>query len=178
MELIEQRFEEPRFLKTLILDRDGTIILDQEYGADIAQLQLIGKSLDALRKISRFSVNLFIATNQGGLALGRFSHLELINFNLALQNSLYENGIVINGVLSCPHHENALDLSNRICNCRKPKTGMLERIQAITKSPKENMAMIGDSWRDLEVASNFDVQFFDACDENGWRDSTDWCEKS
>ena len=76
-----QQFNSSIQNKTLIVDRDNTLIADQVHQVDINKLVFLPGVLENLRKISKMSVNIVIATNQGGVELGKFSEKNLIVFH-------------------------------------------------------------------------------------------------
>ena len=54
----------------LFLDRDGTLIFDKHYLADPAQVEIIPGVPDALRRARSMGYQLFLFTNQSGIARG------------------------------------------------------------------------------------------------------------
>lgn len=136
-------------MKLVILDRDG--VINQESRAYIKSpqewLPLPG-SLEAIAKFAQADYRVFVTTNQSGVGRGYFD-LDMLN---AIHNTMIqavENlGGKIDHIYYCPHAPDAK------CNCRKPKTGMLEQLArdfqldlAVLKAP-----YIGDSLRDMQVA--------------------------
>ena len=57
----------------------------------------------------------------------------------------------------CPHHPDS-GFPNEVrefkisCKCRKPEAGLIEKASAIYPIDIEKSWMIGDSWRDIELA--------------------------
>ena len=64
--------------KALFLDRDGTLIFDKHYLSDPAGVELIPGVTDALRKAKELGYQLFLFTNQSGVARGVYT-LSLIH---------------------------------------------------------------------------------------------------
>lgn len=91
--------------------------------------------------------NLVMITNQPDLSKGLIdmSFLQRVNAYIA------EN-ISLNMVLICPHQ----DSDN--CNCRKPKTGLIDEFRKIYRLKGEEW-MIGDTWRDKECAVSAGIPF-------------------
>jgi D,D-heptose 1,7-bisphosphate phosphatase len=163
--------------KTLIVDRDNTLIADQVHQVDINKLFFLPEALENLRKMSKMSVNIVIATNQGGVALGKFSEKNLRAFHKEINRILITNDILLFGVIYCLHHENAIEDKDKNCECRKPKPGMLKKVIDLTNSSQDRTAMIGDSWRDKDAAAAIKIQYFDANSPTGWVSATEWAEK-
>jgi len=63
-------------------------------------------------------------------------------------NKLYENGITIKEVAYCPH------TPNEKCHCRKPETGMIDKILKKYPIDLEHSWMIGDKQSDMDLARN------------------------
>jgi D,D-heptose 1,7-bisphosphate phosphatase len=172
-----QQFNSSIQNKTLIVDRDNTLIADQVHQIDINKLLFLPGVLENLRKISSMSVNIVIATNQGGVALGKFSEKNLRVFHDEINRILITNDILLFGVIYCLHHENAIEDKDKNCECRKPKPGMLKRVIELTNCSQDRTAMIGDSWRDKHAAAAIKIPYFDANFPEGWVSATEWAEK-
>lgn len=172
---IFQQFKIATFKKTLIVDRDNTLIRDQVHGVDLLNLFFLPTAIENLAQISHLPVNIIIATNQGGVALGKFSELDLRHFHIEMNKSLMALGVNICGVISCLHHEEAIESLSRICECRKPKPGMLQMAMKLTASENLQTALIGDSWRDEEAAKAARIAYFDAKNQLGWNAALRWC---
>ncbi len=61
-------------------------------------------------------------------------------------------GITIESVEFCPH------LPTDNCNCRKPKTGMIENILASHTIDLQHSCMIGDKQSDIDLAHNINIK--------------------
>lgn len=60
-------------IDAVFLDRDGTLIWDRDYLADPAQVELIPGVQEALARLQRAGVRLYLFTNQSGVARGYFT---------------------------------------------------------------------------------------------------------
>ncbi|MEP7273926.1 MAG: HAD-IIIA family hydrolase, partial [Acidobacteriota bacterium] len=59
----------------------------------------------------------------------------------------------IDAIYFCPHHPEATDLRyRRVCDCRKPKPGMLLRAAADMNLELSQSVVIGDRYLDIETA--------------------------
>jgi D-glycero-D-manno-heptose 1,7-bisphosphate phosphatase len=67
---------------------------------------------------------------------------------------LKENGIEILKVYYCPHN----DLDG--CNCKKPKTGMIDMALKDFEIDLSNSFYVGDSYSDYELAQKFNLDFY------------------
>jgi len=174
---IFQQFNSYVHDKTLIIDRDNTLIEDQAYKNDLEKLVFLPGVLEALQQISKIGVNIVIATNQGGAALGKFTEENVRILHDEINRILISKEIKLFGVIYCLHHENAIEEKNKDCECRKPKIGMLKKVKELTSNSHDRIAMIGDSWRDKSAASAFGISFFDSNSPDGWVSATKWAEK-
>jgi D-glycero-D-manno-heptose 1,7-bisphosphate phosphatase len=96
-----------------------------------------------------------VATNQSGIGRGLFD-MPMLN---AIHDKMYKAcalvGARIDAVFFCPH---AADAN---CQCRKPKSGMLEEIAArYNLSNLEGVPVVGDSLRDLQCAAPLGARLF------------------
>lgn len=150
-------------VKLAIFDRDGTLIdvvRDEETGAIVvafhpSQLKLLSKAVEGLRMFAAAGFRLAIATNQPGPAKGQISREAVARTNKALVDLLAKEGVAIDYVATCMHHEvggQGGDVSLvGPCECRKPAPGLLlECMKALGAKP-ENTWMIGDSRGDIRA---------------------------
>ena len=69
----------------VVLDRDGTIIVERHYLADPAQVQLLPGAAQGLRKLSALGLGTAVVTNQSAIGRGYFDlpRLDQIHRRLA-----------------------------------------------------------------------------------------------
>ncbi|MEX1140454.1 MAG: HAD family hydrolase [Bacteroidota bacterium] len=139
----------------LFLDRDGTINVERGYLADPQAVELLPGAASAIRAANEFGLPVIIITNQAGVARGFHSEAAVVSVNERLKQLLGEQGARIDAIYYCPHHPEAENPPYRIvCNCRKPKTGMLTMAE---KSLGINLAssfVVGDKCSDIETGKN------------------------
>ncbi|MFN9078561.1 MAG: hypothetical protein ACK5WX_14185, partial [bacterium] len=61
----------------IFLDRDGTLVPDDERAGNPAAVQLVDGVAPALRRLRDAGFRLVVATNQGGVAQGRFTEADV-----------------------------------------------------------------------------------------------------
>lgn len=112
-------------IPALFLDRDGTLVRDNGYVHKLEDFELQKGVINGLKFALEKGFKLFVVSNQGGIALKKFSLKQMINFNRKLTNELLDNGIKIIEIKCCIHHPKALDKEMRCCDCRKPSPKMI-----------------------------------------------------
>ncbi|WP_027180153.1 D-glycero-beta-D-manno-heptose 1,7-bisphosphate 7-phosphatase [Maridesulfovibrio bastinii] len=130
--------------KYVLLDRDGTIIIDKHYLCDPAGVELLPGVVDGLKKFQKSGYGLIILTNQSGIGRGYYQEKDMHAVNNRMTELLAEHGISIAKIYFCPH------APEQNCNCRKPETGMVEAaIRDFGFNIKDSL-IIGDKICDIE----------------------------
>lgn len=137
----------------VFLDRDGTLIRDVKYLCAVEQIEILPGAAAALLLLRAHGFKLVVVTNQSAVARGRLSELALQTIHAELMERLGRDGAVLDAIYYCPHHPTeGLGDFRRICECRKPKTGMIERAaRELDLDPKLSY-VVGDKWTDIELA--------------------------
>ncbi|WP_287954738.1 HAD family hydrolase [Acidiplasma sp.] len=140
--------------RAVFLDRDGTINYDKGYTYKLEDLKIYDDIIPILKKYYDNGYIIIVISNQSGINRGYFTVNDMKKFNEGIKRIFMEHGIVISDFYFCPHkpEEN--------CECRKPKTGMVE--QAVKKYgiDLKNSIVIGDRDDiDGELARNLGIKF-------------------
>lgn len=130
----------PRYI---LLDRDGTIIVERHYLADPAGVELLPKTGEGMRRLAKRGYRFIVVTNQSGLARGYFDEPTLDAMHDRLRELLAAEDIALDAVYFCPH----LDFHG--CDCRKPLTGMAIRAAADFGFEPSEAIVIGDKCADI-----------------------------
>ena len=134
-------------MKLIILDRDGVINHDSaEYIKSVDEWQAIPGSLQAISNLSRNGYRIVVATNQAGLARGKFNIESLNAIHRKMQNHLLKFGGKIEAIFFCPHGP------NDGCKCRKPKPGLYTDIARRLNVLLDEVYAVGDSLTDIDAA--------------------------
>lgn len=140
-------------MKLIILDRDGVINYDSDqFIKSPEEWKPLPGSLDAIGRLSQADYRVVVATNQSGVGRGLFDMAMLNAIHDKMCKAVAHAGGRIDAVFFCPHAADA------DCNCRKPKSGMIEEIAARYNTNLEGVPAIGDSLRDLEAAVRLGAQ--------------------
>lgn len=112
--------------RAIFLDRDGTLNRDVGYPHRIEDLQLLDHVSAGLERMQALGFELFITTNQSGIARGYFTEAAMHAFNRALLDRLARAGIVIRAIYFCPCHPTE-GIGSYRCDSplRKPMPGMI-----------------------------------------------------
>jgi len=88
-------------------------------------------------------------SNQPGVAKGKMTQEVSDAIEARVHELLKEKGAVINKAYICPHHPNAVVLKlKRVCNCRKPKPGLILRAKKELHINLRNSIFLGDKASD------------------------------
>lgn len=138
----------------VFLDRDGTINEQMGYINHISRFQLLHGVGAAIARLNSQGLPVVVVTNQSGLARGYFPAALLEAVHEKMFRELAEAGTHIDGLYLCPHHPEAKEARYRqACDCRKPKTGMLEQAARELGLDLARSYVIGDRWSDLRCGA-------------------------
>lgn len=142
--------------KAIFLDRDGTINKYMGFLKDIDNFELIDGVGDAIRKINESGYLAILVTNQPVIARGETSLEELQKIHNKMETLLGQKGAYIDDIFFCPHHPDKGFKGERteykiICDCRKPKPGMLIKAAEKYNIDLSQSWMVGDGENDMEA---------------------------
>lgn len=147
--------------KSIFLDRDGTLIEDKNYLKDEKEIVLLPNIIEGLKLLMEAGYLLFIVSNQSGVARGFFDEKTVIRINKYLKTLLLEKGIKIKEISYCPHLKGGIIKKYSIeCNCRKPKTGMIDKLVKKYNIDLNKSYVIGDKISDMELANNCGCNYY------------------
>ena len=133
--------------RIVILDRDGVINQDSaDYIKSTSEWIPIPGSLEAIALLCQNEFDVFIATNQSGIARGKLDVETLTEIHKHMCAAVEDLGGKITGIAYCPHHP------DENCSCRKPKTGMLEQLARDYELTIVGQPFVGDSLKDIRTA--------------------------
>jgi D-glycero-D-manno-heptose 1,7-bisphosphate phosphatase len=114
--------------KALFIDRDGIINEDTGYPHKPEHIRFRPEIFDICRLAQQKGYLLIVITNQAGVAKGKFPEADVRTLNVWMKDQFKSRGIDITAFYYCPHHKDGvIPEYARICNCRKPKPGMVEQ---------------------------------------------------
>ncbi len=97
---------------------------------------------------------LAIISNQSALGRGYFDSGQLERIHDRLRAMLGAADVAVDGIYYCPHVPEA------DCDCRKPKTGMVERAASDLGFDPQDSFVIGDKLCDVELGMRINATTF------------------
>ncbi len=140
-------------MKLVILDRDGVINQDSaNFIKNPNEWIPITGSLEAIALLNQSGFRVALATNQSGVSRGLFDMATLNSIHDKMHRELAHVGGRIDALFYCPH------AADDHCDCRKPKTGMIEEIGKRFSVELNEVVAVGDSLRDLQAFADAGCQ--------------------
>ncbi len=123
----------------VLLDRDGTIVIDVPYNGDPARVQPVHDARATLARARDTGLKLGIVSNQSGVARGLIDMSDVA----AVNARLIELVGPIEVLCVCPHDD------GDGCTCRKPSPGLVREAARRLGVPPSRCVVIGDTGADV-----------------------------
>lgn len=145
--------------KAIFLDRDGTINKYVGYLRTPEQFELLDGVGEAIRTINLSGYLAIVVTNQPVIARGEVTVDGLQEIHNKMETMLGKEGAYLDGVYYCPHHPDKgfageVEELKIVCECRKPKAGLLLQAAQDFNIDLSQSWMIGDSENDVLAGKN------------------------
>lgn len=142
--------------RAIFLDRDGTINRYVGFLRNIDEFELLDGVADAVRALNEAGYLVIVATNQPVIARGEVSIEELQQIHNKMETLFGEKGAYVDKIYYCPHHPDKGFEGERseykiVCNCRKPKPGMLFQAAKEFNIDLAQSWMVGDQKSDIQT---------------------------
>ena len=144
----------------IFLDRDGVInpyVYNAEFGTVDSpnspdEFTLAPGAGKAVAEFNRLGFRVVVVSNQPGIAKGKFTPAILEQVNAKMRAGIAACGGKLDAVYYCLHHpEAALPAYKALCECRKPRPGMLLEAAREWDIDLRNSYMIGDGVTDIQA---------------------------
>lgn len=160
---VENGFIEEKCLKNkqtcIFMDRDGTINQYRGLVWKEEDFELEEDACEAIKSINQSGKLAIVITNQPSVARGLCQMEDIDNIHKKMSTLLGKEGAYLDDVYFCPHHpdkgypeENpAYKIS---CECRKPKTGLIQKAVEQYHIDLSSSWMVGDTTVDIQTGKN------------------------
>lgn len=137
----------------VLLDRDGTIIVDHGHVGSIDRVDFIDGAPEAIAEINRAGVPVVVVTNQAGVAKGYYGIDDVEAVHAHISGILAESDAHIDLFLYCPYHpEGTVEDYRRADDSRKPGPGMAMAAARALHLDLRRSWVVGDSFADVGMA--------------------------
>lgn len=159
----------------VFLDRDGVLNVEVDRVTRPEQLVLIDGVSTALRRLNRSVFRTVVITNQPVVARGDCDEAGLRRIHDRLETLLGRDGAYYDALYYCPHHPDRgfagerVDLK-KLCDCRKPATGLIDKACADLNIDRSRSWFIGDTTVDILAARNAGIRAICVQTGHGGRD--------
>ncbi len=142
--------------KAVFLDRDGTINKYLGFLSDINTFELLPGVAESIKKINESGYLAIVITNQPVVARGEITFEGLNEVHNKMERLLGQEGAYVDGIYFCPHHpdkgfEGEVPELKIVCDCRKPKPGLILRAAEDFNIDLSQSYMVGDSDYDMKA---------------------------
>lgn len=138
----------------VLLDRDGTIIVDHGYVGTIERVEFIEGAAEAIASFNRAGIPVAVITNQAGVARGYYRIDDVEKVHQYIGERLADHGAHIDLFLFCPYHpDGTVERYARRSFDRKPEPGMALAAAEALDLDLAFSWVVGDSPTDMAVAS-------------------------
>ncbi|MGC2231930.1 MAG: HAD family hydrolase, partial [Candidatus Acidiferrum sp.] len=112
----------------------------------VSRLRILPRVADSIRRLNEAGMPVIVVTNQSGVRRGYFPESLVHSVHELMAQQLATAGAHLDAIYYCPH------IPTDDCDCRKPKTGMLERAAREHAIDLQQSFVVGDRHGDVELA--------------------------
>jgi D-sedoheptulose 7-phosphate isomerase/D-glycero-D-manno-heptose 1,7-bisphosphate phosphatase len=137
----------------VLLDRDGTIIVDHGYVSSVDRVEFIPGAPEAIATLNEARIPVAVVTNQSGVARGFYGIDDVALVHRYMAAKLAEHGAHVDLFLYCPYHpDGVVDAFARASDDRKPGPGMAHAAAAALNLDLGASWVVGDRPEDIGLA--------------------------
>ena len=137
----------------VLLDRDGTIIVDHGYVGSIDRVDFIDGAAEAIASFNQAGLPVAVVTNQAGVARGFYGLADVAIVHRYIAERLAERGAHVDLFLYCPYHpDGVVEDFARMSEDRKPGPGMARTAAAALGLDLAASWVVGDRPEDVGLA--------------------------
>ncbi len=132
-----------RFPSAVLLDRDGTLVVDVPYNGDPALVSPMPGAVEAVERLRQAGMPTAVVSNQSGIARGLLSWDDVH----AVDRRIVEVFGPLGPWAVCPHGD------DDHCDCRKPAPGLVLHAAELLGVAPADIVVIGDIGADVQAAT-------------------------
>ncbi len=137
----------------ILLDRDGTIIVDHGYVGSVDRVEFIDGAPDAIAAFNKAGIPVAVVTNQSGVARGLYGIDDVDRVHQHIEAQLATYGAHIDLFLYCPYHPAGIVAAfARGSEDRKPRPGMANAAACALNLDLSASWVVGDRPEDIGLA--------------------------
>ena len=136
-------------MRVIFLDRDGVINKypgDKKYVTSLKKFKFLPNVKKAIAVLTKKGFKVFVISNQAGVGKGEYSKRTLDAITKRLYAEINKSEGSIEAVYYCTHRP------EEKCTCRKPKTGLIEKVKKHYPFDLKKTYFLGDSIGDVKTA--------------------------
>jgi len=143
------RFKDHEGDKVVLLDRDGVINMDRhDYVLNLDRFKLLHGVQHAIRLLTQHGYQIHIVSNQAAVGRGLMTQTDLDEITRHMLARIERTGGRIASVNYCIH------TPDDNCNCRKPKTGMIDALVEQYGFDPAHAWFVGDALTDMAAGNS------------------------
>jgi histidinol-phosphate phosphatase family protein len=143
----------PRSRPGILLDRDGTIIVDHGYVGSVDRVKFIEGAPEAIASFNQAGIPVAVVTNQAGVARGLYGIDDVARVHKHIAEYLAEHGAHVDLFAYCPYHPaGPVEAFARTSEDRKPRPGMAKAAEAALNLDLTASWVVGDRPEDVGLA--------------------------
>ena len=137
----------------ILLDRDGTIIVDHGYVGSVNRVEFIEGAPGAIASFNQAGIPVAVVTNQAGVARGLYGLDDVARVHEHIEAHLARYGARIDLFLYCPYHPGGIvEAFARTSEDRKPRPGMANSAASALDLDLTASWVVGDRPEDIGLA--------------------------
>jgi histidinol-phosphate phosphatase family protein len=140
-------------LPGVLLDRDGTIIVDHGHVGSVERVEFIAGAVEAIARLNGAGVPVAVVTNQAGVARGLYDIGDVEEVHRFIAGRLAEQGAHVDRFFYCPYHpQGTVAEFARQSDDRKPEPGMARAAAQALNLDLASSWVVGDRPEDIGLA--------------------------
>jgi D,D-heptose 1,7-bisphosphate phosphatase len=138
----------------ILLDRDGTIIVDSGYVGSVDRVEFIEGAAEAIAQFNRAGIPVAVVTNQAGVARGYYGLEDVSLVHDHIAKRLAEHDAQVDAFFYCPYHpQGVVAAFARMSDDRKPRPGMARAAADALHLDLAASWVVGDRPEDMGLAA-------------------------